>query len=98
MPAIPPAMPLRLRAYLDATVDSLTTEEGLLVSLILFGSAATGGFTEKQSDIDLIVVVRDGLSAAAKRRVQDVVTRLEAEHHFRAVRSASPGAFEAFAE
>src|SRR5947207_13617220 len=49
--------PPRVRAYLEAIVR--TSAANRLVSLILFGSAVTGGWRETISDVDLILVLPD---------------------------------------
>jgi hypothetical protein len=53
------------------------------VSIVLFGSAAKGGFAQQSSDVDLIVVIPDGASREERAQVRGVVVRLEIEHHFK---------------
>jgi predicted nucleotidyltransferase len=53
-------LPPELRARLDELVTSLKTElKDNLVSLIVFGSAVRGGWIERKSDVDLVLVMRD---------------------------------------
>ena len=47
-----------------------------LVGIYLHGSAAMGCFHAQRSDIDLLAVVRDGLSDEIKRRYMDMVAML----------------------
>ena len=54
------------------------------MSVILFGSAAKGGFSEDVSDVDVIVVVPDDASRAMRRRLGEDVARLETLHELRA--------------
>jgi hypothetical protein len=54
-----------------------------LVSIVLFGSAAKGGFAQQASDVDLIVVIPDGASREERARVRGEVVRLEIEHGFK---------------
>lgn len=89
-------MPHRVQAYVDAIVQ-VTAEDGLaLVSVILFGSVVTGGFSGAVSDVDLILVVPDGARQEDGRRLRDEVDRLEIAHGFRDG-SDRPQGLEAFA-
>jgi hypothetical protein len=54
-----------------------------LVSIVLFGSAAKGGFSRQVSDVDIIVVLPDGASREERARVRDEVSRLEIDHGFK---------------
>jgi Nucleotidyltransferase domain len=54
-----------------------------LVSILLFGSAAKGGFAQQTSDVDLILVIPDGASREERVRVHCEVVRLEIEHGFK---------------
>src|SRR5262245_4833048 len=71
-----------VRTYLDELIGACARIEQPLVSLILFGSAASGGFSA-DSDVDLMIVVPDDTAPAAKRRLRVEVTRLEVAHGFR---------------
>jgi predicted nucleotidyltransferase len=73
----------RVRRYVDAVVQAGATLGCPLVSVILFGSAASGGFTETASDLDLILVVHDELTRDDRRRLRVEVERLEELHGFR---------------
>jgi hypothetical protein len=53
------------------------------VSIVLFGSAAKGGFAQQVSDVDLIIVIPDGASREERVRVRGEVVRLEIEHGFK---------------
>jgi hypothetical protein len=70
-----------------------------LVSIVLFGSAAKGGFARQVSDVDLIVVLPDGASRDERARVHDEVSRLEIDHGFKepAERAGSRNPLQAFA-
>ena len=50
--------------------------------MVLFGSAASGGFSSG-SDVDLLIVVRDETTREGKRKLRSEVTRLEIAHGFR---------------
>ena len=67
-------------AYLADVVAACAAPAGPLVSLVLFGSAATGGYTASISDVDLLIVLRDDTAAAERCRVRDAVAALEARH------------------
>jgi predicted nucleotidyltransferase len=67
-------------AYLDDIVREHTALAIPLVSLILFGSAATGGYAAAGSDVDSLVVVSDDTDAPARLRVRNRVADLEARY------------------
>ena len=104
-----PDLPPRVRAYIAAVAQACTAPHATsatspatsgLVSLVLFGSAARGGFHRQVSDVDLIVVLPDSASREERARVRDMVGRLETGHGFREpANPASPrNPFRAFAE
>ncbi|MEP6916319.1 MAG: nucleotidyltransferase domain-containing protein [Acidobacteriota bacterium] len=96
--AATPALPPRVQAYLDAIVGACAARERALVSVILFGSAATGGFLATASDVDLILVLPDDASHDVRLRLRDDVVRLEALHGFHAGCLHERGGLEAFVE
>jgi hypothetical protein len=53
-----------------------------MVSVILFGSVVAGGFSEV-SDVDLILVLPDGMSVEERLRIRDDVSNLEVAHGWR---------------
>jgi len=81
------------REYLRAVVDALSGAE--LASLVVFGSAARGGFSDAVSDVDLIVVLADGAAAVERARTQARVAALEVAHGLTEERAAE-GRLEAF--
>jgi predicted nucleotidyltransferase len=96
----PTQLPLhpRVRTYVDAVIDKCVADEGGLVSMILFGSAATGGFAGAVSDVDLFVVLPDGAGQESKRRVRDAVTELEILHGFAGDSERKPGALKSLVD
>lgn len=72
-----------VEAYVDALVRMCALIEQPLVSLILFGSAASGGFSSASSDVDLVIVVPDHATPDHKRRLRAEVVRLEIAHGLR---------------
>jgi predicted nucleotidyltransferase len=54
-----------------------------VVSVVLFGSAAVGGWVETTSDVDLILVVPDNATEADIDRLRSQVERIEALHRLR---------------
>ncbi|HWE53698.1 MAG TPA: nucleotidyltransferase domain-containing protein [Bryobacteraceae bacterium] len=80
----------RVRAYLD---DVIQVRDDL-VSVILFGSAATGGFASAVSDADLIIVVRNDSSPESRRSLRAAEGELEIRHGLSDGRK--PGALESF--
>jgi predicted nucleotidyltransferase len=87
-----------VQAYLDAVVAASAAGACPLVSLILFGSAATGGFAATASDVDLILVARDDSTREDRVRLREAVERLEALHGVRVGSTRRRGALEAFVE
>ena len=72
----------RVQTYLDELVRTCAEIGQPLVSVILFGSAASGGFCNA-SDVDLIIVVPDETTPEGKRALRTEVARLEIVHGFR---------------
>jgi hypothetical protein len=66
-----------------------------LVSVVLFGSAAKGGFSGDVSDVDVIIVVSDDASRAKRLRLGEDVARLETLHELRPATTRSPGGLRA---
>jgi len=84
----------RVSLYVDAVADAGARLGCALVSVILFGSATTGGFSETASDLDLILVVHDGAARDQRRHLSDEVERLELLHGFRAPRAQAQNRIE----
>ena len=72
-----------VEAHVEALVRTCARIEQPLVSLILFGSAASGGFSKASSDVDLVIVVPDHATLESKRRLRADVVRLEIAHGLR---------------
>jgi len=70
------------RRFLDEILRRCGQIDQPLVSLILFGSAATGGFSSG-SDVDLMIVVPDDTPPERKRELRGEVERLEIAIGFR---------------
>jgi predicted nucleotidyltransferase len=87
-----------VQSYLEALVKPSAHEGQSLVSLVLFGSAARGDFSEGVSDVDLIVVIPDDATRASRLRLREDVARLEAGHGFRLPTARSRGALQALIE
>ena len=71
---------LPVAAYLADVIALCEAANGRIVSLVLFGSAATGGYAESISDVDLFLVVRDDADAEPRGDLRDQVAALEATH------------------
>jgi hypothetical protein len=87
-----------VQAYLEAIFQLGAKPGSELVSVILFGSAATGGFSTQVSDVDLILVLRDDAIQKDRRRWLDEVARLEGQHGCRDARARPRRALEEFVE
>ena len=88
-------LPARVQAYIEALVHTCVQNRTPLVSVVLFGSAAKGGFSKAVSDVDVIVVVSDDASRAKRLRLSDDVARLETLHELRPATTHSPGGLQA---
>lgn len=88
-------LPARVQTYIEALVRTCAQDRAPLVSVVLFGSAAKGGFSEDVSDVDLIIVVPDDASRVIKRRLREDVARLETFHGLRPATTRSPGGLRA---
>ena len=78
-----PALPSRVRAYVEAIVSTCADGGRALASVVVFGSAAIGGWVETVSDVDLILVVPDRATQENRDHLRDEVERLETLHQFR---------------
>ena len=84
-------LPARVQTYIDALVQTCAQDRALLVSVVLFGSAAKGGFSGDVSDVDVIIVVSDDASRGERLRLGEGVARLETVHELRPATTHSPG-------
>jgi hypothetical protein len=87
----------RVQQYLDEVAQLHAGGVTPLVSVILFGSATSGGATES-SDVDLIIVIPDGTSQEDRRLLRGAVTDLEITHGLRLPESRTKSGLEMFAE
>ena len=85
-----------VQQYIDAVTQLRPNGATSLVSVILFGSAARGAFSQS-SDVDLIIVVPDETSAEDRRRLRAKVNGLEIMHGFRPPESERTNLLESFA-
>ena len=90
-------MASRVQQYLDAVAPLHPCGVISLVSVILFGSAASGAFSET-SDVDLIIVLPDEATPEERRRLRGVVAELEVTHGLRLPASRPKNLLEVFAE
>jgi hypothetical protein len=85
-------LPARVQAYIKAVVQTCAQRHAPLVSVVLFGSATSGGFSEDLSDVDVILVVRDESPRTTRRGAGEEIARLETVHGLRsATAEASRG-------
>jgi predicted nucleotidyltransferase len=92
-------LPVRVQTYLDALVQTCAQDQAAaLVSVVLFGSAAKGGFSSDVSDVDLIIVVSDDAPRTQRRRLAEDAARLEILHGLRPATTHSPGGLRVFIE
>jgi predicted nucleotidyltransferase len=77
------AVPFRVQAYVETVVHTCADGGRALVSVVLFGSAAIGGWVETVSDVDLILVVPDCASDEDIDSLRREVKRIELLHRLR---------------
>ena len=77
------AVPMRVQKYVQAVIRTCADGRQELVSVVLFGSAAIGGWVEAVSDVDLILVVPDGATDEDLDRLGREVERIETLHQLR---------------
>lgn len=73
-------VPFQVQAYVEAIVHTCADGGPALVSVVLFGSAAVGGWVETVSDVDLILVVPDRATDADIDHLRSEVQRIEILH------------------
>ena len=87
----------RVLQYIDAVAQLHTCGVSSLVSVILFGSAASGAAAES-SDVDLIIVLPDSATAEDRRRLHVAISDLEIAHGLRLPATRPKNPLERFAE
>jgi len=90
-------MESRVQRYLDEVAQLHAVGVCSLVSVILFGSAASGAFSQS-SDVDLIIVIDNETSQEATRRLRGAVKELEIMHGLQMTASRPQKKLERFAE
>jgi hypothetical protein len=91
-------LPARVQRYIEALVDTSAQARTAVLSVVLFGSAAKGGFSGGISDVDLIIVVPDDASPGSRDLLRDAVIRLETSHGLRPATEPSSGKLQARVE
>jgi predicted nucleotidyltransferase len=86
-----------VQQYIDAVAQLHACGENSLVSVILFGSAASGAFSGS-SDVDLILVLPNEAALEDRRRLREAVSDLEVTHGRRLPASRRKNLLETFAE
>ena len=76
------AVPTRVQAYVEEIVHTCADSGRALVSVVLFGSAAIGGWVETVSDVDLILVVPDCATDEVIDGLRSEVAHIEIVHGF----------------
>jgi hypothetical protein len=90
------ALPLRVRAYVETIVQTCAGDGRALVSVVLFGSAAIGGWVETISDVDLILVVPDHATDGDIAGLRSEIERIEILHRFCSPSAGGQPALEKF--
>ena len=90
-------MESRVQQYLDGVTQLRSNSAISLTSVILFGSAVRGAFSQS-SDVDLILVIPDASLQEDRRKLRAEVTELEIMHGLRSPESPRKRRLETFAE
>jgi predicted nucleotidyltransferase len=64
--------------YVSSVISVCLSPDRGVVSVVLFGSAATGSYTPAISDVDLLIVVADSAMGKDKQSLRDTISQLEA--------------------
>jgi hypothetical protein len=76
-PHVAPPAPV-VDHYVSSVVSVCLGPDRGVVSVVLFGSAATGCYAPAISDVDLLIVVADSATGKDKRCLRDTISQLEA--------------------
>lgn len=76
-------LPINLMGYLDEVRHMADEKSYGIVSIGIFGSVAIGGFSQSVSDVDLLVVLADGVPQEIKHVISCKLTALELKHGLR---------------
>ena len=90
------AIPPRVQAYVETIVHTCFNGGPALVSVVLFGSAATGHWVETVSDVDLILVVPDCATDEEIDGLRREVEHIETFHRLRSDLAHGDPALEKF--
>ncbi len=75
----PVALPvLAVDHYVSSVVSVCSSPDRGVVSVVLFGSANTGSYAPAISDVDLLIVVADSVTARDKKCLRETISQLEA--------------------
>jgi hypothetical protein len=66
-----------VEAYVASVIQICAKPGSEVVSVVLFGSSAVGGYSAGISDVDLLIVLRDGATRQYRRQVRAAVAEVE---------------------
>lgn len=78
-----PAYPAQADEYLNDVIQLADERRPAVVSILIFGSFAKGGFLQCVSDVDLIIVLADEVPKQIKRGISGDLAALELKHRLR---------------
>lgn len=73
----------RARDYINEVVEIAVGQENDVVSIVIFGSVAKGGFTQGTSDVDVVVVLADDALRGRRKEINRQLMALELKHGLR---------------
>jgi predicted nucleotidyltransferase len=84
--------------YVSSVISVCSRPDRGVVSVVLFGSAATGSYTPAISDVDLLIVVADNATGKDKQGLRDTISQLEASCGVAKRHSYERGALDGIAD
>ena len=72
-----PQLAPMVEAYIASVIRTCSDRDSNIVSVVLFGSSAVGGYSAGISDVDLLIVLRDGATREQRRGVCEAISEVE---------------------
>lgn len=93
-----PQLAPTVATYLASVVEAYSEPGSAVVSVVLFGSAAVGGYSAAVSDVDLLIVLSDKATSRDRDLVRERITMLEERSGAAKPRPYHPGRLDALVD